>query len=343
MKRTVEGIELDLEGLKILPGLINAHDHLEFALFPRLGQRHYANAAEWARDIYHPDQSPIREHLQVPKSLRLLWGGLRNLACGVTTVWHHNPYDPAFDDDFPVRVAKSYGWAHSLAFEANILERFDATPPGAPFLIHAGEGTDDAAAREIFELHDLGVLTERTVLIHAVGFREDGWELIRRIGAGVVWCPRSNLFTLGRTLSRNIFGSGIPMGLGTDSPLTAEGDLLDEIRTVRELSGAGDAFVHQLVTEAAAGLLRLPAHPDDWIAAPAFGEPPELVVIGDSIRLIGPRLARALPPRICREFYPLWMETRPPVRVRWNVPRMLEETAQHLGKDVRLAGRKVCA
>jgi hypothetical protein len=67
------------------------------------------------------------------------------------------------------------------------------------------------------------------------------------------------------------------------------------------------------------------------------------VVIGDSIRLIGLRLARALPPRICREFYPLRIETRPPVLVRWNVPRMLEEAAQHLGKDVRLAGRKVCA
>jgi len=40
MKRIVEGVELDLEGLQVLPGLINAHDHLEFALFPRLGQRH---------------------------------------------------------------------------------------------------------------------------------------------------------------------------------------------------------------------------------------------------------------------------------------------------------------
>jgi cytosine/adenosine deaminase-related metal-dependent hydrolase len=336
MKQPVEGIELDLDGLQVLPGLINAHDHLEFALFPRLGRRHYANATEWARDIYHPDQSPVFEHLQVPKSLRLLWGGLRNLACGVTTVCHHNPYDAAFDDGFPVRVVKRYGWAHSLAFQANIRDRFDATPPGAPFLIHAGEGTDVAAAEEISKLHELGVLTERTVLIHAVGFREDGWELIRKAGAAVVWCPRSNLFTLGRTLSRDAVASGIPMALGTDSPLTAEGDLLDEIRAARELDWQYDS-------SAAARILRLPPHPDDWIAAPAFGEPPELVVIGNRIRLIGPRQARALPPRICREFYPLRIETRPSVLVRWNVPRMLEETSRHLGDDVRLAGRKVSA
>ncbi len=340
MKRAVEGVEFDLRGLQVLRGLINAHDHLEFALFPRLGRRIYANATEWARDIFRPDESPVREHLQVPKRLRLLWGGLRNLAAGVTTVCHHNPYESVFDKDFPVHVVKNVGWAHSLAFEPDIRKCFDATPPDAPFLIHAGEGTDADAADEIFELHALGVLTGRTVLIHAVGFRADGWKLIRKSGAGVIWCPRSNLFTLGRTLDRSELASGVPIALGTDSPLTAEGDLRDEIGTARELL---DGSPMDLTGETAARLLRLPPRPDDWIAAPAFGDPPELVVIGDRIRLIGPRLARALPARICREFHPLWIEGRPPVLVRWDVPRMLSETAQFLGEDIRVAGRKVCS
>jgi len=77
------------------------------------------------------------------------------------------------------------------------------------------------------------------------------------------------------------------------------------------------------------------------MAAPAFGEPPELVVIGDRIHLIGPRLARSLPARVCRELYPLGIETRPSVLVRWNVPRMIEDAAAYLGEDIRLAGRKV--
>lgn len=340
MRRSIEGVEFDLDGLEILPGLINAHDHLEFALFPRLGQRIYANATEWARDIYRPSDSPVREHLQVPKHLRLLWGGLRNLASGVTTVCHHNPYESVFDENFPVHVVKRFGWAHSLAFEPDIRARFDATPPGAPFLIHAGEGTDAGSAEDIFKLYELGVLTERTVLIHAVGFQEDGWNLIRKTGAGVIWCPRSNLFTLGRTLDRSGLASGIPIALGTDSPLTAEGDLLDEIRTAHVFL---DRAPTDLAGEAAMRLLRLAPRPDDWIAAPAFGEPPELVVIDDRIHLIGPRLARALPARICREFHPLWIEGRAPVLVRWDVPRMLSEAAQFLGDNLRLAGRKVCS
>ena len=82
---------------------------------------------------------------------------------------------------------------------------------------------------------------------------------------------------------------------------------------------------------------------EEWIAAPAFGEPPELVVIGDRIRLIGLRLARRLPPHICHELFSLQIQTRPLVLVRWNVPRIIEETAAYLGEDIRLAGRKVTA
>ena len=81
-----DGIHLDLSRLKILPGLINAHDHLEYALFPRLGSGPYPSATEWARDIYHPTKSPVREQLRVPKRLRLIWGGLRNLLAGVVEV-----------------------------------------------------------------------------------------------------------------------------------------------------------------------------------------------------------------------------------------------------------------
>ncbi len=59
---------VNVDGYLILPGLINAHDHLEFNLFPRLGRGPYPNSEAWARDICHPDCSPVREHLSVPKT-----------------------------------------------------------------------------------------------------------------------------------------------------------------------------------------------------------------------------------------------------------------------------------
>jgi len=322
---------LDLRGLQILPGLINAHDHLQFALFPRLGSGPYPNATAWARDIYHPESEPIRSHLRVPKRLRLLWGGLRNLLCGVTTVSHHDPYDPVFDEDFPVEVAK-HGWAHSLEFSPDVRELFAATPSNQPFVIHLGEGTDADAAQEVFRLHEMGALGPRTVLVHAVGLTREGWELAASAGASIIWCPRSNLFSLGRTLDLSAIPAGVAVALGSDSPLTAEGDFLDETRSAGGFSSAAER------------VLRLPSRPDDWRAVHSFDGPPELVVRQGRIALIRPERAEALAPELRREFFPLTVEGRPKVLVRWNTPRLLRETAEALGtSEVRLGGRAVHA
>jgi hypothetical protein len=77
---------MNLDAYQLLPGLINAHDHLDFNLFPRLGSGPYPNATAWAEDIYHPECSPVSQQLRLPKRIRLLWGGLKNLLSGVTTV-----------------------------------------------------------------------------------------------------------------------------------------------------------------------------------------------------------------------------------------------------------------
>ena len=175
------GPVLDLSGYLLLPGLINAHDHLEFNLFPRLGRGLYNNAAEWARDIHHPECSPVKEHLTVPKRVRLLWGGLKNLLSGVTTVSHHNPYDrEVFESRFPVRVIRHFGWAHSLHFSPDMAVRFRDTPPNWPFVIHAAEGSDSSAFSEIERLDAMGVLDHRTVLVHAIALKPSDFSFLAK-------------------------------------------------------------------------------------------------------------------------------------------------------------------
>jgi cytosine/adenosine deaminase-related metal-dependent hydrolase len=228
--------ELNVTGMLILPGLINAHDHLDFALFPRLGNRTYVNARDWALDIYRPDRSPIREHLQVPKATRLFWGGLKNLLCGVTTVCHHNEYEPdIFEDRFPVRVLKRFGWSHSFNFSQDVTADFNHTPDGAPFFIHLAEGTDNSSRSELDQLDRLGLLKAQTVIVHGVALTSQDWQLVGQRGARLVWCPSSNLFTLGKTVDMCSLPSGVKLALGNDSPLTAAGDLLDEIRLAHSL------------------------------------------------------------------------------------------------------------
>jgi cytosine/adenosine deaminase-related metal-dependent hydrolase len=341
--------DLDLSGHVVMPGLINAHDHLEFNLFPQLGRGPYPNAGEWARDIHHPDRSPIREQLRVPKAVRLWWGGLKNLLSGVTTVCHHNPYErEVFNADFPVRVVRRFAWAHSLEFAPDLAARFRKAPASYPFLVHCAEGADAAARREVHALDGLGALDQRTAIVHGVGIKGDGLDLMRRRGASLVWCPTSNLAMLGRTVSRTVLRSGIPMALATDSALSAPVDLLDELAVARKYLAA--ARLYEMVTTGPARILRLARNSGDWIAVRSEARTAigallkgtiALVVVAGRIQLISPELAGQLPASVRRRLQLLHIENRPPVLVDADVRGLRRVAVKHLGSDLRLAGKRI--
>ena len=149
--------EIDLGGFLVMPGFINAHDHLQFSLHPRLADPPYRNYVEWGKDIHTKFPEVFARHRAVPKDVRLWWGGLRNLLCGATTVSHHDPLWPELQRrDFPVRVVHDYGWGHSVALGGDLRDARSATPAGSAFIVHACEGVDEFAREELFELDRWG-------------------------------------------------------------------------------------------------------------------------------------------------------------------------------------------
>ena len=58
---------IDMTGYLVLPGLINAHDRLEFGLYPNLGHGSYASSTQWTSDIQRKDSGIIEQHRRVPR------------------------------------------------------------------------------------------------------------------------------------------------------------------------------------------------------------------------------------------------------------------------------------
>jgi cytosine/adenosine deaminase-related metal-dependent hydrolase len=350
--------DIDLDGYLLLPGLINAHDHLEFNLFPKLGKVAYRNAKEWAQDIYHPESSPIREHRAVPKEVRLIWGGIKNLVTGVTTVCHHNDYCAVFGQNFPVRVIKRYAWTHSLLHGFSPESTYHSSPADHPFIIHLAEGSDDESRKEIFDLESRGLLSSRTVIVHGVALQERERRLVIDRKSAIIWCPGSNLFTLGTTLDAEFVRSYERVALGSDSALTSD-DLLSQVRLAYSRSVPADV-VFELVTTRSAKILNL-ENGEGQLAADSIAD---IVVVRDRGMTPAESLTRIVPQdihgvflagkiqsisdQLCSRIPSEWIEGLEALTfsgtrryVRAPIRALIDQTRKHLGDDIELAGWRI--
>ncbi len=281
---------VDLDDAFVLPGLINAHDHLELNNFPRLKFRaQYNNSTEWFddfRDRFETDKR-VSHALAVLLSDRLWIGGMKQLLSGVTTVCHHNALYRQlrswWPSRFPVRVVQRYAWAHSLyvgSGRTGVALR-DTFRADRPWIIHAAEGTDEQAALEIPSLRELDLLQPNSVIVHGVGVRANERAQV----AGLVWCPASNEFLFGTTASVHDFPR---VALGSDSTLSGSSDLLAELRCAQRYAGPDDLL--EMVTKNPAQMLQLErvgcvdvGARADLVVLPALADSPAKVLLA-SIR-----------------------------------------------------------
>lgn len=351
---------VDLDGYLLMPGLINAHDHLAFALFPRLGNPPYRNYIEWGEDIHRQHSEVIAKHKTIPKEVRAWWGGIRNLLCGVTTVCHHDPLWPVVQKkEFPIKVVRTNGWAHSPALGGDLPAARNATPPGGVFVLHACEGVDDLAWKELWYLDRIGLLDAQTVLVHGLAIDAAGFTLMHKRKTSLIVCPSSNRFLFDQLPEVRLFTKVERIALGSDSPLTAEGDLLDEVRFAIHHCGITPQIAYRMVTEAPAEVLRLEKGagcitargPGDLIAIQDTGQDVavrlshlshreiELVIIDGSVQLASSAIMERLPHALKQGMEPLWIEGV----IRWlraPISKLLREAEGVLGAGhVKLGGK----
>lgn len=292
-------VVIDAPVADVRAGLINAHEHLHRNHYGRLGRPPYRNASEWAADIQHRYRRRIARRHRRPRREALLAGAWKNLFAGVTTVVHHDRWEPDFERDFPVRVAR--------VANADCAEEADGLDSLAPYCVHVAEGTDNKAASDIAQLEARGLLTNNLIAVHGVGFDGSSIDRFRKAGAALAWCPSSNLFMLGRTAPDALLDSGVDVLLGSDSLLTGAGNLLDELRFARARGPLDDAALERSVGTTAASRLGLappllePGAGADLILITvpitrASAGDVALVMVGGVPRVAAPALVRTLGP-----------------------------------------------
>jgi cytosine/adenosine deaminase-related metal-dependent hydrolase len=254
---------VDLRGDRLLPGLINAHDHLHFNTLPPLESAgHWRHAREWVShvNLRRRTDPAFESRVAVALDERLLIGGIKNLLSGVTTVAHHDPlYQFLVSESFPTSVLANYGWSHSLYIDGDerVRNAYLRTPPDWPWIIHLAEGVDEEAAGEFDRLEGLGCLGANTLIVHGIALSPAQRMRLKDAAAGLIWCPSSNSRLFGRTAVVSELIDRGRVALGTDSRFSGSRDLLCELKVARETAALEAGTLESLVTRDAAALLRL--------------------------------------------------------------------------------------
>jgi len=106
--------------------------------------------------------------------------------------------------------------------------------------VHLAEGVRDgdrvpgdsfSSRAEFDTLKQLGLLTDRTVVVHGTALERADFKEMAAVGAKLVWSPLSNLLLHGRTTQvYDALAEGVTVSLGTDWTPGGSNTLLDELK-----------------------------------------------------------------------------------------------------------------
>jgi cytosine/adenosine deaminase-related metal-dependent hydrolase len=236
-------LQLNFNNAIIFPGLINSHDHLDFNLFPQLGDKIYNNYTEWGKHIHETYKAEIEAVLKIPVALRTQWGIYKNLLCGVTTVINHGEKLGTTND--LINVFEDTHCIHSPGFEKRWkIKLNNPLKKSLPVNIHVGEGDDKTTHNEIDQLTRWNLLKRKLVGVHAVAMTAHQAKKFK----AVVWCPQSNYFLLNKTALVNQLKNSTNILFGTDSTLTSDWDIWNHLQLARKSMLLSDEDLYNSLT-----------------------------------------------------------------------------------------------
>lgn len=242
---------IDLENLLAFPGLINAHDHLDFNLFPQLGSK-YNNYTEWGGDIHSRHKKEIESVLKISKQLRIKWGMVKNILNGVTTVVDHSKEHQDLMCEY-INIVGHFTYLHSVALEKFWRLKMNNPFSGEPIMVHIGEGIDQEAYAEMNKLVKWNIFRKDLIGIHGIAMDERQAAHFKAL----VWCPASNYFLYDQTARIDLLKDKTRILFGTDSALSASVNLWEHLRLARKQQMLTDQELFHALTTTAADVFKL--------------------------------------------------------------------------------------
>jgi cytosine/adenosine deaminase-related metal-dependent hydrolase len=221
----------------ISPGLINAHDHTEYATAPPVnhGTIRYEHRNDWRTGAEGATplsySSTGSSAVIAAQELRLVLGGgtsivgtsgveglARNLAAYTDTKELGGlSGQTVYFDIFPLGDESGTLITSGCAYPS--IRAASSAFSNGVYAPHLAEGINLAAENELTcaSLASNDLVTARTSIIHGVGLNAKDIAAVKTSGAKLIWSPRSNISLYGNTASLTEYRyAGITIALGTD-------------------------------------------------------------------------------------------------------------------------------
>lgn len=268
----------------IYPGLIDIHNHPEYAVFPLMPlTRKYKDRYEWRYydDDYAKRISAASVVLGRAPYYELgmevgLWGEYMALAGGTTSLQGAGSGAPG---KLLVPVGGRYfgPWAAEECLARNIETTKVVTRPAFSYVdigrdssewkklkddgargtlvVHLAEGASPRMADEFRSMKSEGLIGPDLVVIHGVGLTTAQLKEMGAVGAKLVWSPLSNFLLYGRTADvRAAKESGVALSIAPDWAPSGSKSVLGELKVAdlvnrRQLGGLfSDRELVEMVT-----------------------------------------------------------------------------------------------
>jgi cytosine/adenosine deaminase-related metal-dependent hydrolase len=235
----------------IAPGLVDTHNHPQYNFLPPwTPPRRFANSDQWQGvPEYRAFTEPLRTNEGMYTCEMVKWGELRSLFAGTTTlqgapnrvcVTRTLVRDIEYGTDFEGidrHRPNTLGIGTVDAMTALGLRQDMDSGALTAYILHLGEGVNEASRREFDLMLQRNLLAGPMVMIHGTALGAPEFNLVGRAGAKLVWSPRSNVILYGRTTDVGAaLDAGVLVALAPDWSPSGGPNLLSEMRYARYVS-----------------------------------------------------------------------------------------------------------